>query len=115
MNFNLEKNLKIINEIVTYFKRLGNTNIHIDFNSTATSSLFCISGDIKGISDDKLIELDKLLNTPRQQEVEEYYWQLNGQSSIDCELTLVGMMIDSGTINYNNGILTIKLTRNENY
>lgn len=113
MRLSLEKNLKIINEIVTYFKKLGNQKIHIDFDSDNDKSSFIISGNIPNITNENLLELDKKLNSPRQPEVEEYYWQLSGESQLDCELTLIGMMIDTAKVEYTDGILTVELTRNE--
>lgn len=114
MKLKLEKNLKIINEMVTYFKKLGNKDIHIDFTSDETKSLFLISGDVTNISNEKLNDLSNILNKPRQPEVEECYWQLNGESEIECEVTLIGVMIDSAKVEYNNGILTVELLRKEN-
>ena len=57
MKLKLEKNLKIINEMVTYFKKLGNKDIHIDFTSDETKSLFLISGDVTNISNEKLNDI----------------------------------------------------------
>lgn len=113
MKLKLEKNLKIINEMVTYFKKLGNKNIHLDFTSDETKSYFLISGDIANISTEQLNNLSDILNRPRQPEVEECYWQLNGQSEIECEFTLIGAMIDSAKVDYTNGILTVELLRKE--
>ena len=114
MKLKLEKNLKIINEMVTYFKKLGNKNIHLDFNSDETKSHFLISGDVANISTEKLNQLNTILNRPRHQEVEECYGQLGGESEVECELTLIGVMVDSAKVEYNGKILTVELIREEN-
>ena len=62
----------------------------------------------------KLNQLNTILNRPRQQEVEECYWQLGGESEVECELTLIGVMVDSAKVEYNGKILTVELIREEN-
>lgn len=54
-----------------------------------------------------------ILNTPRQYEVENYYWNLGGECEFDSELTLVGMMINSAKISYKDGNLKISIIREE--
>ena len=53
------------------------------------------------------------LSIPRQHEVEQYYWHLGGESEFDCELSLVGMMVDNTNIKYENDRLHIELQRLE--
>lgn len=113
MKFKIEKNLRIINELITYFHKKGNSDVHIDFKMENNQSLFTVSGKINTLSDKSLGSLANTLNTPRQREVEEYYWHLGGESESDSELTLVGMMIDSADIKYVDEILTIELIRTE--
>lgn len=113
MKFTIEKNLKIVNELITYFYKLGNSNVHIDLTTEDNKSYFCISGEIKSISTTEIDSLIKILNVPRQHEVEQYYWHLGGESEFDCELTLVGMMVDDATVDYKDGILTVKLLRKD--
>ena len=45
MKFKMEKNLKIVNELITYFNKLGNTNVHIDLSSDNENSYFNIYGE----------------------------------------------------------------------
>lgn len=113
MKLKLEKNLKIISEMILYFKNLGNKNVHLDFAYDETKSSFSISGDVSNISTEKLNELNNILNSPRQKEVEECYWQLGGESELNCELSLIGAMIDSAQIEYKDGILKVKMLRKE--
>ena len=61
----------------------------------------------------KLNELNNILNSPRQKEVEECYWQLGGESELNCELSLIGAMIDSAEVEYKDGILKVKMLRKE--
>ena len=114
MKFKLEKKLKIVNELITYFHKLGNSDIHIDLCTIDDKSYFCISGKVSPLSNNDISSLVEILETPRQHEVEEYYWQLGGESELECELTLISMMIDDAIITYQDDVLTIKLIRIEN-
>ena len=114
MKFKLEKKLKIINELITLFHKLGTDDVHVDLKTNDYKSEFLISGLVKNISNEEISRLKKILNTPRQHEVEQYYWNLNGSTELNCELMLVGMMIDIADINYDDQILSLHLIREEN-
>ncbi|MGL4451008.1 MAG: hypothetical protein ACRCTZ_07465 [Sarcina sp.] len=111
MKFTIEKNIRILDELVTYYNKIGNTDVHIDMKEDDDKHYLSISGEVKNLSEDELLNLKVLLSAPRQHEIEEYYWQLGGEISFDCELTLVGMMIDEATISYKDNILSINLMR----
>lgn len=61
--------------------------------------------------EDKIEELIHCLDFPKQEEMEEYYWELMGDCDIDTELSLIGMMIDSYTVKYEDGFIHLTLTR----
>ena len=111
MKFKFEKNLRIINEIMTYLHKLGANDINVTFHTEDNASSFLMWGHIKEIDDIELYNLKKILNTNRQHEVEEYYWNLGGECELEGELSLVGMMIDKAEISYNDSILSIKIYR----
>ena len=113
MKFKIEKNIKIINELIAYFYKLGTVDVHIDLSSDNENSYFNIYGQVDSISKDELESLANILNTPRQYEVENYYWNLCGECEFDSELTLVGMMINSAKISYKDGNLKISIIREE--
>ena len=113
MKLKIEKNLKIINELIAYYNRFGIFNVHIDLSSDDHNSYFDISGKIDSFSEDEVNSLIETLNMPRQHEIEHYYWNLNGESEFDSELTLVGMMVDSSEVTYENGLLKISLIRSD--
>ena len=113
MKFKIEKNLKIINELITYFHKLGNSDVHIDLSTENDVSYFNIYGKVESISSDEINSLVQLLNTPRQHEIEHYYWNLGGECEFDSELSLVGMMINSAKVSYIDKILKISLVREE--
>lgn len=113
MKFKFEKNLKIVNELVVYFHKLGNSDVHIDLTSDKNSSYLRISGTVPNLSSKELDNLTKTLNMPRQHEVEHYYWNLSGECEFDSELSLIGMMVNDVKVDYVNEILTINIVREE--
>jgi hypothetical protein len=113
MKFKFEKNLKIINELITYLHKLESNDIHVTISTEENSSSFLVWGKVRNINDVELYNLKNTLNTKRQHEVEEYYWNLGGECELDGELSLVGMMVDRVDIDYNNNILTLKIYRND--
>ena len=113
MKFKIEKNIKIINELIAYFYKLGTDDVHIDLTSDKDNSYFNIYGKVNSMTKDELDSLASILNTPRQHEIENYYWNLGGECEFDSELTLVGMMINSAKVSYEDGTLKISIIRSE--
>ena len=111
MKFKIEKNIKIINELISHFYKLGIVDIHIDISDDNDNSYFNICGKVDNLSSNELDSLISILNTPRQHEIENYYWNLGGECEFDSELTLVGMMINSAKVSYKDKILKISIIR----
>lgn len=112
MKFKTEKNLRIMNELVAFFYNLGCTDIHIDLSINNNISSFIIIGNISSIKDKDFESLKEALCVPRQHEIEEYYWNLIGESETGCHISLVGMMIDKCNISFENNILRLEIYRN---
>jgi hypothetical protein len=53
------------------------------------------------------------LSGPKQAEVEEYYWELSGESNgnLDTEISLVAAMVDKAEIDVQNSTILITLLR----
>lgn len=111
MNFKTEKNLKIVNEIMAYCYHFDTDNISVNIKTLEDMSFIEIKAIIKNFPKGAFENLNNALNTPRQREVEQYYWQLGGECEFDSELTLVGMMTDKAYIDYEKDTLFIKLQR----
>lgn len=111
MKFKIEKNLRIVNELVTYYHKNNCDDIHIDMSTVNNVSYFCILGNVPNLCEKDFELLKDVLNAPRQHEVEQYYWNLGGNTELDCELSLVGAMIDTAEVTYIDNILTIKIKR----
>ncbi|MDV4151493.1 hypothetical protein R0131_11710 [Clostridium sp. AL.422] len=113
MKYYFERNLKIINELMTCLYKLGSKDINVNLHKEDSGTCFLIWGQVNNVDRDTLDNLTTILNTKRQHEVEETYWHLGGECESDGELSLVGMMIDKAEISYSNNILTLKIYRTE--
>ena len=111
MKFRFEKNLKIINELMTFLHKLGSNNINVTICTEEESTNILLSGEVPNLNKEKLETLVNALNTQRQHEIEEYYWNTLGDYETDNQLSIIGMMIDKSEVTFNNNILTIKLYR----
>lgn len=85
---------------MTYLYSMGAKDITIHIKEDDKQFIINIKSDFKEFSDREVKRLIKRLNIPRQIEMEEYYWELTGESDVDTELTLVGMMTDDGEVNF---------------
>ncbi|MDL2218950.1 hypothetical protein LJC04_01230 [Ruminococcaceae bacterium OttesenSCG-928-O06] len=111
MKLRYEKNVRVLTDIMGYCHLVGGTSFQIDFTMKEEVSDITIKTKIPGLPAENLHEIDKMLNIPRQREVEQYYWNISGGEEIDNELGLAGMMVDEAFVSYENDILTIKACR----
>ena len=113
MNFKVEKNLKIITELMSFCYHFSAKDITVNIKTIDNTSNIVLDAIIKDFPKDDYDNLIQALIIPRQHEVEQYYWHLGGESEFDCELSLVGMMVDNTNIKYENDRLHIELQRLE--
>lgn len=113
MKHKLEKNLRIAGELIGYLYKKRCRDIDMSFKFKKPCTYIEVKGLIDNMNQEDIDYLKEVLNRPRQHEVEECYWLANGEGNLGEELLLVGVMIDSVEINYNNSVLDIKLVRDE--
>lgn len=111
MNFKTEKDLKIINELMAYCYHFNTDDINVTIKTIDTTTFIVLKATILDFPQTAFDKLISSLNTPRQREVEQYYWQIGGECEFDSELTLVGMMTDKVNVSYENNLLNIELQR----
>jgi len=72
-----------------------------------------IYGPCQNIRREKVNRIRKLLNQPRNPQMEEYYWSLSGDSDVESEFALLGIMTDHVELDYDEKsmCLSIKLIR----
>ena len=114
MRFKREKLVKIMNELLNFCLKIDMKDLDIKFSCHPDKGEVTISGYADNPPMKRLKDLEDILNAPRQQELEEYYWVLVGDGHGQQELEMVGTLVDSGSISYEDKILTIYICRREN-
>ncbi|MBC7088106.1 MAG: hypothetical protein H5T96_06405 [Tissierellales bacterium] len=110
MNKNELIMIKIMNELVHIYLNHGCNNVNINLVFDENKGMVELQGAVKNIDESVLNKLKMSLNTPRRDDTEEYYWGLLG-SDYSSQLNLLDAMVDEGQLNYDNGILTLKVIR----
>ena len=103
----------IIGELTMFFFSIGATDIKIDLKDSDSAFLITLSCNYINEQEEKISKLIKALQCPKGEAVEEYYWGLAGNSDLDMELTLVGMMVDDFKISYENNLLNLALIKSK--
>ncbi|AKL96947.1 hypothetical protein CACET_c35160 [Clostridium aceticum] len=104
--------IKIVDELMCFFFNIDITKLKIDFDYEEKSQIkVSLQGDCSNPPKEKLQELEEILNAPRQDVLEDYYWELVGENDNYDELTLLGALVDGGDIKYNNNKLRITVYR----
>lgn len=104
---------KITNELISFFFTLDATNISIQINEQDSQYELLLSCNYNLEKSDKLDDLSYYLQTTRQIEMEECYWELTGEGCNEFELALIGMMTDSFSMEIKNDLLQLKLYKNK--
>lgn len=105
------KAIKILDELIGFYFNIGITNLHIDIKYTEEEIQITLEGDCQQSPQEKLEKLQNLLNSPKHEEIEEYYWELVGENHNYEELMLLGSLVDSGNIKHINNKLMIMVCR----
>lgn len=113
MRFKREKLIKIMNELVNFCLEIDMKNLDINFRCDKSRGEITVSGYAQDPPMKRLKDLEAILNAPRQQELEEYYWVLVGDGHGYQELEMVGTLVDSGRISYEDEILTFYIQRRQ--
>ena len=113
MKHKREKLMRIMNELVIFCENINMWDININFKLAKNHGEVTVSGYSENPPLERLKNLEYILNAPRQKELEEYYWALVGEDHGHQELEMVGILVDGGTINYVDQILTICIYRKD--
>ncbi|MGL4362140.1 MAG: hypothetical protein ACRCSG_02540 [Cellulosilyticaceae bacterium] len=114
MRHEFKKVSRIIDELTTFF--LEHEAKEVDFKISVKKDREIINIEASPINNMRKIieELQHVLSCPRESEIEEYYWELAGEcdySADSTELSLIGMMIDSANIDYDEEHISLELVR----
>lgn len=113
MKHKREKLMRIMNELVIFCENLNMCKLNITFKLGKSHGEVTISGFCENPPLKRLENLESILNAPRQEELEEYYWALVGEDRGHQELEMIGVLVDGGSISYVDQILTICIFRKE--
>ena len=111
MKLKFEKNMRIITDVLGYCSMLGAHSFQMNLDITSSMSKIYIKAVLPHVPPEKIEELSSVLNTPRQHEMEQNYWNLAGGEEVDGELLLAGIMVDEAEVNYQNGELELFIRR----
>ncbi len=100
---------KIVDELFLYFIKHGHPHINIDVK-VATKSVV-INMTIEDVEESILEKLNERINKKRELEVEEYGWELMGESDCSNELELIGLIIDDFKYTQENNLFILTFTR----
>jgi len=113
MKTRFEKIMRIASELLSYCHSHGAKEFHLDILEHDDAVSLAMRARPDDLTPDRLEYLKTVLNAPRQREIEQDYWELIGESQDCCELTLLGMLCDTATIQYEDSLLSIELTRHD--
>lgn len=106
-----QRNISLLSEFTSYLVNIGCDDIHIDFKTNDNVITICFTSINPNLTSKNINKLNTLLSTPRRKDIEEYYWELNGNENFYSELALIGMMIDEAHVSYDNNTLKVSLIR----
>lgn len=103
---------RIADEIINYLYSLGAKDISINIKEDKEKFKLKFKSDYKDISQEKINDLVKICNTcSKANEMEEFYWELLGDTDSDSELSLMRMMIDEIEIDIQDDYIEMILIR----
>jgi hypothetical protein len=111
MKHEIKKLSKIVDELITFCFQRKSHDMTISIKDRPDYFKVKVVVDNIDFTEERVVHLEELLNSGRQLEMEEYYWELAGECDCDSELCLIGMMVDKAEVEYNEPSLTIKLYR----
>jgi hypothetical protein len=111
MKHEVKRISKILDEIITFCFLHGTKNMQVNIENHDEYFKIHFESDNIDCNDIRVKQLKDLLNCPRQEEIEEYYWELAGECDRDTELSLVGVMVDKAEVNFKGSSLSITLYR----
>ena len=111
MRHEIKRVCKIVDELTTIFLSEDTNEVDFKIITGPEKTIIRIVDYHTNYSDAFINHFSKTLNNQRQSEIEEYYWQLAGENESENELTLIGAMVDSATVEKRDGNLYVEIVR----
>lgn len=101
---------KIIDEMSLYLFRKGHTSFEmkVEINKNEQTTIIFITSELE---EEYIEKLNKYIGLKREREVEEYGWELLGESDLASDLEMLGLLVDKIEIVNENGKSVISLFR----
>lgn len=106
-----KKTAKIVEELTVFFFALGAETIESKIHREENQMVISFLADYRQEYAHKLRKLDEYLNGPKNDGMEDVYWELagSGEPGETSQLLLVGMMIDRANIRIEEGYVILEL------
>ena len=111
MRHEMKKIGRIIDELITALLIEDTNALDIKIKTNSEKTMIAIVDYNTHYSQEEIQRLDQLLNQQRQHEIEEYYWQLAGETDEGDELVLLSAMIDHAVVEIKDGNLHMQIIR----
>lgn len=111
MRHEIKKICKIVDELTTLLLREDTNEVDFKIKRGPDETKIIINDYKTHYTDHEINVFRECFNVQRQHEIEEYYWQLMGESDQDSELTIIGSMIDEAIVELKDGNLYMELIR----
>lgn len=110
-----KKAAKIVEELTMYFFALGADYIQSGINKEGKNLVVTFRANYHPDCADKLHNLDEFLNCPKNDGIEDVYWELagSGDPGETSQLLLIGMMIDEARIRIEDDTVYLKLYKEQ--
>jgi len=106
-----KKIAKIIEELTVYFFALGADRMESKICRDGDRAVISFCANYSPEEEHRLKQLDKYLNGPKTDGIEDMYWELagSGEPGETSQLLLVGMMIDRAEIRMEGWYVSMEL------
>lgn len=111
MRHEYKKVARIVDELTTFFLEKGAKDINLDIKVLEGKEIITIKAYPVEQIERVIEDLQKMLSYPRESELEEYYWELAGECDYSSELAIIGGMIDTASIDYDDDSICLELVR----
>ncbi|SET76950.1 hypothetical protein SAMN05660297_03442 [Natronincola peptidivorans] len=108
------KSIRILHELIGYYYKHKINDIQMQLCYTDNECKIMLEGTCCRPPED-LEKLSEALNSPRQIELEECYWQLLGDNSGEIQLSLLGSLVDSADIDFDLQKLSLTVYRKKQF
>lgn len=111
MMHNEKKLANIVEELTMFFFSIGATDVRSSVQIQDCRGKIEFDADYKTEFEEKLSSLEEYLNEPKNEGLEDFYWELagSGDPGETSQLLLVGMMIDKAEISIEENRVKINL------